>query len=167
MDELPSELDRLCFSVEKSLRYHQRRRAFFETVHRWLMFAIIMLGAAAAASLFGIGAWLALLTTLLAAFDLVWASGTKARDHLLLHQRFATLMADIARVPEPRAGDISYWKARRMEIETDEPPVYWALEKACLNETAYALGLSARDNLPKLSWQERALKNVFRFDRAA
>lgn len=74
-------LSDLLFEVDKSLRYHQRRRAHFERWHRWSMLAIVLLGSAAVArwedsiSLLGVpaNAMLGLLTALIGALDLVYA----------------------------------------------------------------------------------------------
>jgi hypothetical protein len=169
MDDMNAiELDGLRFSIEKSLRYHQRRRAFFETVHRILMLMVIILGSAAATSIFGTSSTLlALMTALVGAFDLVWAPGSKARDHLVLHQRFSALTTEILRTPNPSPRQIVEWSAKRVEIETDEPPIYWALERDCYNEVCHAWGRDQNPNaLNKLSHLERWFMNFYRFDQA-
>lgn len=168
MDEATNlEFDGLCFDLEKSLRYHQRRRAFLEQVHRWIMFGVICFGSASAASTFSwiSGASLAFVVALLGAIDLVWAPGQRARDHLILHQRYSSLVASIARRLPDTAAEVGELKARRIEIENDEPPIYWALEADCYNEVCYALGRADPKNLPSLTKWQRRLMNVIRFER--
>lgn len=72
-EQLRRGIDDLNFQVEKSLRYHQRRRGFYDGLHRFSMFAIILLGGGAVIDkpeVFGI------LASALAAVNLVWACRT-------------------------------------------------------------------------------------------
>jgi len=160
-----NDQDALRFSIEKSLRYHQRRRAFFESVHRSLMFAVILLGSAGASAIFGASAWLAFAAALAGAIDLVWSPGSRARDHIVLHQKFSALMMEITRAAAPDAAAVADLRARRIEIEMGEPPIYWALEKDCHNEVCYAFGREKSANLYTLTPAERLLMNFLRFDR--
>ena len=41
-DELSDPNSDLSFGVEKSMRYHQRRRVYYEACHRWIMFGVIV-----------------------------------------------------------------------------------------------------------------------------
>ena len=90
MGDAGEEAWKLTFRVDKSMRYHQRRRAFFDRCHRWVMFAVILSGSAAFADLVD-PAYAAVAGALLAALDLTLGFGMKARDHQLLYQRFAEL----------------------------------------------------------------------------
>ncbi len=56
MGDAGEEAWKLTFRVDKSMRYHQRRRAFFDRCHRWVMFAVILSGSAAFADLMRDGA---------------------------------------------------------------------------------------------------------------
>jgi hypothetical protein len=165
MHEEPRELTDLKFSIEKSMRYHQRRRAFLESAHRVIIFSVIIVGSTAALTLFSSEKWLGVAAALIAAFDLVYAPGDSARDHLILHQRFASMMAEIIRCQSPDAVRIAEWKAQRILIEADEPAIFWALDKDCYNEVCYALGKATAATLYKLSWRERTFMNLFRFEQ--
>jgi len=162
---LQEELDDLVFFIEKSLRYHQRRKGFFEACHRWLMFLIIMLGAVSAANVFGSSVAFALSSAAIAAVDLVFSLGPRARDHLLLHRRFSVLMAEILRTLSLDPTVLAEWQARRVEIVAEEPPIYWALDRDCYNEVHLARG--ERDGLFKLSWAERLFMHFWRFEQIA
>jgi hypothetical protein len=166
MTEEEREISNLKFGIEKSMRYHQRRRAFLETVHRLLMFSVIVVGSTAALVIVPSEKWLGVAAALIAAFDLVYAPGMRARDHMILNQRFTVLMADVFRAQSIDAGRIAEWKAQRILIEADEPPIYWALDKDCYNEICFALGKATPANLYKLSTRERLFMNFFRFEHA-
>ena len=135
-EELESKVDSLDFGVEKSKRYHQRRRGFYDSLHKIIMFLVIVSGSAAFAELslnFAAGA------VVLAAIDLVWSPALLARKHEMLFRDFSDLAIDIrAKTPNDRA-----YKAldkKRLVLEKDEPPVYKALEAHCDNEVRRAWG---------------------------
>ena len=133
IDEL---IDKLDFGVEKSMRYHQRRRGFYDSLHKIIMFLIIICGSAAFS---GFSEYLAAAAAAFAAIDLVWGPSHCARDHEMLFRRFSDLAIDIRTTtqdPESHAK----WVTERITIETDEPPIYWALEADCDNEVRRAWG---------------------------
>ncbi len=135
----------LLFDVRRSMRYHDRRRAFFERMHRVTnVLTVLMAGSV----LFELGrtgetaGWLILLSVaaaLLAAFDMVVGYGARAALHRDLKRRFADL--EIAMM---RGGlDEEAWREhqiQRLAIERDEPPVYRALDLLCHNEQLAAEG---------------------------
>ena len=143
-DELKLDIDSLNFAVEKSMRYHQRRRGYYDAWHKLFMFLIILSGSAAFAELplfqdadsaaFNIfGA----LVAGIAAIDLVWGLSHRARDHEMLFRRFSELAVKI-RTEEGTETSCKEWLNERISIETDEPPIYWALEADCDNEVRRA-----------------------------
>lgn len=145
------KVDGLFYQVEKSMRYHQRRRGFYDLVHRWMMFLIILFGGGAIVSkpeIFGAAA------SAIAAVNLVWNTSHKARDHEMLFRRFSDLameiqtnMAAVDRYPE--------WEAARKRIESDEHPVYYALEADCDNQLRRAWGKGRDKTLVKIGRWER------------
>jgi hypothetical protein len=163
--ELSSDLDALRFGIEKSMRYHQRRRGFFEATHRTLMFLVVVVGSSAALDFVHVPVTFAFATAIIAALDLVYSPGMRARDHLVLHQQFSELLMDIVRADSAvSAEQLADWKARRIQLEADEPPIFWALEKDCHNELCRALGRGGANNLYTLSKAERIFMQFFRFD---
>jgi len=168
--ELSDVADELNFAVEKSLRYHQRRRAFYDGWHRIIMFALILIGSASFADVvthlsfytITISGWGGLVVAALAALDLVFSLGDKARDHEILHRRFTDLAISIrteAETPER----LQLWERRRLEMETDEPPIFWALEASCDNEVIKAWGRDVKNGLVALSPWQRLMMNYLRF----
>ena len=138
-DNLGTRTDQLDFAVEKSMRYHQRRRGFYDWVNRFSMFTVVICGSAAFGRLFDSAEYFAAATTILAAINLVWTPSHRARDHEMLFRRFSDLAIKIRTTP---ASEDAYdgWVKERIEIETDEPPIFIALEADCDNEVRRAWG---------------------------
>lgn len=70
--------------------------------------------------------------------DLVVGTGQMARQHNDLRRRFCELEADITYDLAPNESTIASWQAKRLTIESDEPPTYVALDLLCENELARA-----------------------------
>ena len=135
----------LYFDVRRSIRYHDRRSAFFERMHQLTGVLTVLL---AGSVLFDIArpgdnpAWLlalAAIAALFSAFDIVIGYAAKAGQHRDLKARFAAL--EIAIVTGN--ADAATWQAHhteRLRIEQDEPPIYRALDLLCHNELMRAEG---------------------------
>lgn len=158
------DIDALKFGVEKSLRYHQRRRAHYEGLHSKLMLGVILSGSAAFGGLLK-PEFLGLFGAALGALDLVFSFSIKAREHDFLYRRFSELLKEIVAKRAPTVDDHAQWIQRRLDIEADEPPVYWALEASCDNEMTLALGRGAQ-GLVKLGFWQRLLMHWYRFETA-
>lgn len=158
-DDLRKRTDQLNFAVEKSMRYHQRRRGFYDWVNRLSMFTVVICGSAAFGKLFDIPQYFAAATTILAAINLVWAPSHRARDHEILFRRFSDLAIKIRTTP---ASEDAYdgWVKERIEIETDEPPIFIALEADCDNEVRRAWGRTRE--MIKIGWWSRLTMNLIR-----
>lgn len=140
----------LFFDVRRSIRYHDRRRAFFEHMHKITGALTVLL---AGSVLFDIArpgdnpAWLlglAAFAAVLSAFDMMIGYTSKAGLHHDLKVRFGALEIAIL------AGnaDDALWQAHQMErlrIEQDEPPTYRALDSLCRNELLRAEGFRDED----------------------
>ena len=129
------------------------------------MLLIILSGSAAFAQAFPHAEYLAALTALLGALELVYGFSHKARDHELLHRRFTELLADIKTHPVPDESMLGDWSRKRLLIETDEPPIYWALEASCDNEVRIAWGCE-KLGLVKLSWWQKLMMNWQTFHKS-
>ena len=85
--------------INRSKLYHQRHRAFLEALHKWIMFLIIVSGSAAVSDVFGDLRAFGLVAAVLAAIDLIYSPGLKARDHGVLFRRFSEAGAALNEIP--------------------------------------------------------------------
>lgn len=136
----------LLFGVRRSIRYHDRRRAFFEFLHRVTAGLTVLLAGSVLFEVARLGetAWwlttISIFAAVLAAWDIVVGYSEKAKLHLDLKRGFGAL--EIAMI----AGDGSpqTWndhELARLRIEQDEPPIFRALDVLCQNELLIAEGI--------------------------
>lgn len=172
----PSQLSdkqyELLFDVRRSLRYHDRRRAFYELLHQITSLMTILM---AGSVLFDIAksgetaSWMVFLSTvaaLLAAADMVVGYSRRANLHTDLRSRFADLEISIL------FGDLtdSTWRNHRktrLSIEKDEPPVYVVLDSLCRNELLVAEGFDRKTNVDqfaKVSWWQTVTSQLWRWE---
>lgn len=138
----------LLFDVRRSIRYHDRRRAFFERMHRVTSALTIILAGGVIFELAGTGSpalWLQAIgavAAVLAALDMVVGYAAKANLHADLRVRFVDL--EIAMLSGGLEEETwQKYLRTRLEIERDEPPVYRALDLLCHNEVCKAEGVRA------------------------
>jgi hypothetical protein len=124
-------------------QYHACREAYLDTVHRWFMFLVIALGAAALTDVLpplfakiGIHAELATVkeacaagAAILAALDLTFDLSNRARAHAMMRRRYFELLADL------REGQKTTEQVRVCleRFSADEEPAYRVLFLACWN----------------------------------
>src|SRR5712691_9855656 len=95
--EFKEEYQKLLFSVRLSIRYHIRRRMFFDTTYQYIRCLLVIFGSATfvAAVSNNLGApytaVIALVVTISSAISLVMEPARKARLHDDLARRFITL----------------------------------------------------------------------------
>ena len=173
--DLKREHHNLLFGVRRSVRYHLRRRAFYERLHAGVLFLALVFGSATIAT-FGaeLGKdwplWVKLLpaalTSVLSAADLVVGSSRKAWLHSDLARKFFDLEREIERarwqVTEELVIEIT---DRRLAIEADEPPVLRVLDTLCHNELMRAMGYP-RDQEIRVDFVQRLFANFFEFREA-
>lgn len=150
------------WGVQRSVRYHARRQIFFDRWRRVTSFLSLLLGSAAAAAVMGqIGHHVALgmgfAVAILSAFDLVVNTAEMARKHAELGRRFIKLEASILADEDPSKETVNAWCGERLDIESDEPPTYKALNLLCENEQAIA---TATPRWVKLHWWQRLTAHI-------
>lgn len=161
--------DDLWADAERSARYHAARAAFFDTVHRWSNFAVFLSASAAAVT---VGAnWLStptyeavfvLLPAVIAAMEAAFGISAKARMHDGLRQRFIALAGRINR-DETNPKKLGEWRAELYAAYENEPAVvYYALNAACNNAVAQAIG-APKIRYQKLPGWKFVLRNVWPF----
>jgi hypothetical protein len=126
------------------------------------MLLIIVSGSAAVSNVFGDLRALGLVAAVLAAIDLVYSPGLKARDHEALFRRFSEVGTDFSEIMPSEIDRVPAVAKKILMIETDEPPTLCALELSCYNEVAQARGHP--DLVRPLRWHQRLLMHVWRFE---
>ena len=137
--EIGSEKWALLWDVRRSLRYHDRRRRFFEACHSAALVSGVVLVAVGYATSGGLIhaqwlVWFSSFAMLLFLVYLLFAFSRCASHHLSLKQKFGGLEQAIIR--SDSENDVAEFAARRLEIEKDEPPIRKALDLLCHNELA-------------------------------
>jgi hypothetical protein len=134
-----ASLTALRCSCLMNARYHATREAFLDNVHRWFMFAVIMLGAGALIDIFphpaapqgsvGLKELFAASAAVIAALDLTFDLSNRARTHSLMKRRYFELIADLV------AGDktVEQVEACIERFNADEEPAYHALVATSYN----------------------------------
>jgi hypothetical protein len=129
------------FGARKSIRYHQRRRAFFEGAHTVAVTLQVIAGSSAVAAVVGnstaLGASLAATAAVLAALDLTFGMSRRATAHASLAQQFAQLEREMVPYEHDEnvdAATATGFRQRRLEIEESEPPKLRVIDLLCHNE---------------------------------
>lgn len=162
--------DDLLFHVHCSIKYHTRRRRFFENINSVALLVAFLFTTATMSSLLdvpagasGMVAFLrelpAVATSVLIGLSLVGRVGTKANDHNDLKRRFIRLQQSMERgrvdVDEAEVGK---WVQERLAIEADEPPINRVVHAQCYNEVVKSLKTvqDADKRFVKIRWRHRA-----------
>ena len=139
----------LTFDIERSVRYHSRRRAFFETFDGVVNAINLILGSAAVAGLVTdkLADWvLGILTASVAIVsfvNLTMRSSEKASMHSQLQQRWVDLLKPVKRLDvsaESCGAGLKRCVEKRLDIERDEPPIYRVVDLLAHNEQVRAQG---------------------------
>lgn len=158
----------LLFDVRRSIRYHDRRRAFFghlawsPIIPAYLLVGGAVAGIASGASPHGSLDYLGVAIVLLAACGIALDWAVRENRHDQLRDRFAQLEADML----SGARDEATWRRHqlaRLTIERDEPPVYRALDLLCHNAQLIAEGYSPNvpDLFSQIGWWPRLTCQLF------
>ncbi|NOT14235.1 MAG: hypothetical protein HOP21_01410 [Methylotenera sp.] len=169
--QMTNEQYGLFFDVRRSIRYHDRRRSFFELMHRITAALTILM---AGSILFDIGKtgatapWLvglSVFAAVLATFDMVVGYASQADLHRSLKVRFGNLEMAIVAGGSTQA-EWDEHQLKRLTIELDEPAVYRALDILCYNEVSIADGVQ-KENLRSIDYISRATCHIFHWSDIA
>src|SRR5262245_48851087 len=150
MVQQQDELFRELFSVRRSIRYHQRRLAFYERLNTIVSAMQVIAGAAAfalaAANSPAAAAWFAAIIALVGTIDLAVGSARNARVHGDFSRRFSQLERELAsheneELPRPQLMAL---RQQRLVIQEEEPSPYQVVVLDCHNElvrTSYPSGV--------------------------
>ena len=142
-------------------RYHSTREAFLDTVHRWLMFGIIIFGASSIIDFLSPWAKVAsgALTAVFGALDLVFDLSNRSRAHALMKRRYFELLADVTEGHK----NVTEGYACMHRLSADEEPAYHALISASWN-AAQEMVYGSEAEKYKIGWFKTVCKNLLRFE---
>jgi hypothetical protein len=141
-------------------RYHSVREAFLDSVHRVLMFLIIVLGAAAISNLFNapfVKEVFAACAAVFAALDLTADLSNRARQHALMKRRYFEMLADLTTGQSPVEIE-----AKMHRCSAEEEPAFHALLSLSWNAAQEMVYGDYADKYP-VPLRHRLLKNVRRY----
>jgi hypothetical protein len=153
----------LLFDVRRSVRYHTRRRRWFDRLHRITVFASVILGSATFASLNGTllspnwSVFFAAAITIISALDLVFSHAVRARIHHDFQRRWISLEREIIRAGVYDGSKYVDLCEKRLEIEAEEDPTMRVLDVLCHNEQVLADGHGDRF---RVTFMQRLLANL-------
>ncbi len=164
MQNLDQRTYDLLFDIQRSVRYHTHRRAFYEAWNRATSF-IALVGASSALHLVlssnntWAGAMVMALIGLVAALDVLIGTAHRANEHTSLAQQFIALEQRFAHGKS--LDDATYEKVvnRRLEIEAAEPPVKRLLDFLCDLEVRRAHNNQVQN--PSIPWWRRITAQWF------
>lgn len=154
----------LLFDVRRSIRYHNRRRVFFDRLDQLTNMLSVVFGSTAVYGVLeqqykivALGA--AGLVTALSAINLVVGSSQRARAHADFARQFIDLEKHMVLSP-PDERILLDTRSARLSIEADEPPVLHVLNVICHNEQMRAMGYPS-NTLAKVGFWQRAFAQLF------
>lgn len=153
------------FGVRRSIRYHQRRRGFFDRLDQFSNMLSVIFGSAAIYGILeqdfkALALIASALVTVLASVNLVVGSAQRARAHSDFARRYVDLEKRMLVKP---SEDVLQWVAEeRLGIEAEEPPVLHVLNSICHNETMRSMGYK-KDELANIGWFQRLVAQLFDF----
>jgi hypothetical protein len=158
------------FGVQRSIRYHARRQAFYDFWNTLTNATSIILGAGTVAALVNTSSfamelrlWFPVVITLVSTLNLVWGTARAARLHNDLYRRFVALEQEITSAAQIDDATLRAFQTKRLTIEADEPPTKFAVDVLCHNELARAIG--SNDYYQVRFWQ-RWFAHLFSFSSA-
>ena len=155
--DVAEALTALDFGVHVSMRYHARRRAWYDRLHRLMILVIAVGGSAGVAAIYcGLlqeAEYLALAVAVAGALELAFSLPERARVEDALYRRFNILAADIAQASAVSEEQLHAWEARRLLIKADADDRLEMLRRICHNLEAEARDYPAEYRYAVRSWQ--------------
>ena len=152
MADTDGQWDSLLFGIRRSVRYHERRRSFYETWSMVTSAASLLFGSAAIYNVLkDHETWViffALLVAVLSTIDLVVGTARMSHLHGDIRRLFIDLEKEMTLRSPPSGNDYVEMCSRRLEIEKGEPPIKRIVDVICHNELVYALGYDESEYQP-------------------
>ena len=147
----------LLFGVRRSIRYHNRRRQFFDRVGRLTDALSAISGSGTIIALLSKNftectVYLAGATAIFSAVNLVWDTKGNSRLHHDLARQFISIEKRLID-PNITPEQINKAESDRLEIEAGEPPILRVLDLLCHNELIKAMGLEREKGYDIKIWR--------------
>jgi hypothetical protein len=153
------------YRIRVSVRYHQRRARWFESLDLWVKGISVLMGTAAVAALWkdheDVAAWAAALITVGTTLSLVFGFSQKARLHSDFVRRYLELESELVSKIEPDLPYIHGVNGRIRMLEGQEPAPLGALVTLCQNELARQDGQEAY--VVPMRWYHRLFAHLIDF----
>lgn len=156
----------LKFSVDKSIRYHGKRRRFFDAWHNIANALAALTGSSSFIAIYSgnneIAKYCSAVVACATSLDLVMGFSSKAQLHNELQKKFSALLNEMI-LEDLTEDTLKKWNAERVSIEKDEPTSLTLLVDICHNEVAIAMGHHNYVLANICEWR-RKLSHFFSFD---
>lgn len=150
------------------MRYHAKRRRFFENLYNFINAIVVLTGSTAFMSLLSstggsttIPLYLTSITALLTTLELIYGFFKKSIKHDELYKKFSILLKETI-VHPLTTHNLTQWQAEKIMIESEQPTCLKVLHILCHNEHAVALGYGEEEQY-KLGWRT-LLKDWWSFE---
>lgn len=162
-DKLEDDLFKLQFNLGRSIRYHSRRRKFFDFWDKLTTFCSLVFSSTATYGALSTNEKITLISgaivTIFSSLSLVIGFSNKARDHFDFVKQYSLLerMSIKEVLSEKLLKQIT---DEKLFIESTEPPVLRVLNEMCWNEEAKAQGIKP-EKWRKIKWYQRLFSSFF------
>ena len=159
----------LRFEATVNGRYHTSRQGWYEFMHRWCMFVVVIGGAGAVAEAVGHGtsySWtIALVPTIAGTIDLVFDFSAKAAQHARLQEKSYEIIADIEQSNDDPVVVCRRGWAAMARIWALEPKTMRVVQALAYNDTRQGTEKNVQQSdLIEVRWWPRLMKHVWPFD---
>ncbi|EBS1537230.1 hypothetical protein ACNZ7H_000750 [Escherichia coli] len=164
---LDHEWEGLLFDVRRSVRYHNRRRAWFDRLDQTTNVLSLIFGSTAIYGILSqantnLAVLSAAIVTVFSAINLVVASSQRARAHFDFARKFFELEQKMILVSNVSKESVQAITAERLSIEKDEPPVLRVLDSICYNEQILSMDYPT-DQMVVVGFWQRLLSPIMDF----
>lgn len=166
-DTIKKRHHEILWSVRRSIRYHTRRRDFFEGCNNASNAFALILGSGTILSVLkdssGWSISLAALVTVFSTINLVFKTTIRAQNHHDLARRFIELEKFLV-LDSPTDAMLQQANAKRLDIEADEPPILRVVDILSHNDLLRATGydpISEASEYYEVSFFKRLLAPLF------
>ena len=170
-DNAADEKHQLLFDAGRSMRYHDKRAAFFDFCDKFLTFLSLMFSSATLAALLGqnriTAGVAAVISSAVSALSLVGGFANKARSHFEFKKQWHDLYFTIEQA-EPLPQNLRTLKSEYQRIEREEPAVMYWVNELCYIEQAKAMGYTREElekqNIRPVHWIYRLTGQLHNFN---